>query len=261
MTPPDAALPASAEPELAKAIDALGKRMDDLRAALLFQSLGPDRVLDFIVDDTPVRMYLPQGAAEHIQRHILLASTFFEMRLLQRVRQWIPPGSVVVDAGANIGNHTVFFALVCRAALVVAVEPQRTVFPLLERNIALNGLGNVRALNAALGAAAGQAAIGPTKPGNAGATQFSLGDSGGYPVTTIDALGLDRLDFLKLDVEGSHLAVLDGARETLRRTRPRIWVELRPQHGEVEAGEAALKAIGYVRMAMLSRNDYVYQPL
>ena len=71
--------------------------------------------------------------------------------------QILKPGDVVVDAGANIGTHTVAFAqAVGPNGLVVAFEPQRLVHQSLCGNIALNGLTNVTTLLAAVGAARGK---------------------------------------------------------------------------------------------------------
>src|SRR5690242_12326041 len=44
-------------------------------------------------------------------------------------------------------------------------------------------------------------------------------------VVTIDSLGLPRLDFLKIDVEGMEIAVLRGARDMIARFVPRCWIE------------------------------------
>lgn len=45
---------------------------------------------------------------------------------------------IVVDIGANIGNHTVFFANVCKAKKVYSFEPQEKVFEILKKNVEIN---------------------------------------------------------------------------------------------------------------------------
>jgi hypothetical protein len=71
------------------------------------------------------------------------------------------------------------------------------------------------------------------------------------PVTTVDgtvrALGLERLDFVKMDIEGSEVAALRGAAETLRRFRPRLLVETHTVNGvaTTEAVVESLKSHGY----------------
>src|SRR5688572_2742373 len=84
-------------------------RLDDLVAPPLMQSLAADRILHFAASDTPVSMYLPYGAVDSIQRTILRNHAFYEAKQLAMAREHVRPGAVVVDAGANIGNHTIFF--------------------------------------------------------------------------------------------------------------------------------------------------------
>jgi len=212
----------------------MNRRLDQLRLATLYQAMGPERILDFPVLDTPFRMYLPYANIDLVQRYILATSNLFEMELLRRVQHLIPPGSAVVDAGANIGNHTLFFGLV--------------------------GLTQVRCHHAALGAQPGSAGLANYGIGNMAASSFKPGAGSDYPVVALDQLGLDRLDFLKIDVEGSQVAMLEGARETIARHRPMVWIELRATHDEVESGDAAMQALGYRQAEALSPTDFLYAP-
>lgn len=246
--------------DFTQALRVLTRKMDEVRAAILLQSMGPERVLDFIAFDTPVRMHLPYAATDAVQRIILLAHNFYEAHQMTAVRPFIPAGAVVVDAGANIGNHTLFFAKVCGAAEVHAFEPLHTIFAVLERNVALNGLTNVRCHNMALGAAAGRAALASFPTQNIAASQFTLGDGSAYPVVALDSIAFDRLQLLKIDVEGMHVPVLQGARATLARHRPRIWIEMRPSFEEFEPGDALLRELGYRQTLKLSQVDFLYEP-
>jgi FkbM family methyltransferase len=246
--------------ELATALKAMNRRLDELRLATLYQALGPERILEFPVLDTPFRMYLPNATTDMVQRYILASSNLFEAALLRRVQRFVPPGSAVVDAGANIGNHTLFFGLICGAGRIDSFEPLRTIFPVLERNVALNGLAQVRCHHAALGAQPGHAGLANYGVANLAASSFTPGVGSNYPVVTLDQFGLDRLDFLKIDVEGGQVAMLEGARETITRHRPMIWIELRPAQGEVEPGDAAMQALGYRQQETLSPTDFLYAP-
>jgi FkbM family methyltransferase len=245
---------------LASKLTVMNRRLDELRLATLYQALGPERILDFPVLDTPFRMYLPYATTDMVQRYILGTSTLFEMPLLRRIMPLVPPGCAVVDAGANIGNHTLFFGLVCRAGRIDSFEPLRTVFPILERNVALNGLDQVRCHNLVLGAQPGRAELTNFGPTNVAASSFRPTMAEGYPVGTLDQVALDRLDFLKIDVEGGHVAMLAGARETILRHRPTIWIEMRPAEDEVGPGDAALQALGYRQSEALSPTDFLYRP-
>ena len=147
--------------------------------------------------------------------------------LLQMVR----PGLPVVEVGANIGVHTLPLARACAPAPLFAFEPQQQVFQLLCANLATNNIGNVIALPYACGAAEGTAAVPPVNyeaEGNFGGVALSPEPAAGgttVRVQTIDGLGLPACGLIKIDVEGWEADVLRGAAETIRRSRPRIYLE------------------------------------
>ena len=145
-------------------------------------------------------------------------------------RQLVKPGQVVVDAGANIGSHTVFFArTVHPGGFVVAIEPQRVVFQMLCANLAINGLRNVDTRRAGVGAETGVMKVPPqdyNQAGNFGAAKLvAEGEGEQVPILTIDGLGLKRCDLIKIDVEGMEREALLGAQATIERHKPVIYLE------------------------------------
>lgn len=144
-------------------------------------------------------------------------------------RQLLRPADVAIDAGANIGAHTVGMArLVQSAGAVVAFEPQRAIYDLLCNNLRLNGIANVRALRQAVGSAPGVIRVPPldyAQADNFGGV--ALGGAAGeqVDVVTIDSLGLPRLRILKIDIEGMEWEALTGARATIRRLQPALYLE------------------------------------
>lgn len=142
---------------------------------------------------------------------------------------YLEPGAIVVEAGANIGAHTVAIAKrVGPAGRVYAFEPQRLVYQILCGNLALNAIENVYALAVALGDRTGQVRIPAIHYGeDANFGGVELGGEAGEAVAmgTVDALRLERLDLLKADVEGTEELVLRGAEATLKATRPVLYLE------------------------------------
>lgn len=148
--------------------------------------------------------------------------------LLQLVR----PGSVVVEAGANIGAHTLPLARACAPGPLYALEPQQRLFQILCANLVENAIHNVIALPEACGASPGFAripAVDYDLPQNFGSMALLEPGSDlpgrGVRLTSIDELGLARCRLIKADVEGSEAEVLKGARETIRAHRPMLYVE------------------------------------
>lgn len=145
-------------------------------------------------------------------------------------RQVMHAGNVVIEVGANIGAHTLFIAQqVGRSGVVIAFEPQRILFQTMCANLALNSVSNVYTLQQAVGARSGSVVIPPldyTKENNFGGLALGGYESGeGVPLATIDGFNFPACSFLKIDVEGMELDVLQGADRLIRQHRPVIYVE------------------------------------
>ncbi len=142
----------------------------------------------------------------------------------------VRPGFFAIDVGANIGTHTIPLAnLVTHSGLVLAFEPQSLSFRYLVSNVTINNLLHVVCFNKAVGELTGSVKIplvDPTIESNAGAMKAS-GQTEGIPtdVVTLDSFALNKCNLIKIDVEGMEPQVLDGARTTIRKLRPIIFVE------------------------------------
>jgi FkbM family methyltransferase len=156
-------------------------------------------------------------------------------------------GQVVVDAGANIGAHTLLFAqLVGRQGRVYAYEPQRLLFQMLCANMALNRIDNVHARPVALGREAGEVylkELNPDCPQSFGSASID-GLLGGGERTAVEPL-TEPCDFLKVDVEGMECEVLAGAQAMLRQRRPLLYIENDRADRSAEL-LALIRSLGYV---------------
>ena len=144
-------------------------------------------------------------------------------------------GKTVYDVGAFHGMLTLFFA--SRAKQVICYEPNPYNRRRLEENVALNQLHNVRVRPVGLGSSCEtlRMAFNPLTPGAASfeqktGNQLIVED---IPVTTLDSdieeHGLPAPDFIKIDIEGWEIEALRGARNTLLKHRPELFLEM---HGE-----------------------------
>lgn len=168
----------------------------------------------------------------------------------------IPPGGTVVDVGAYIGDHTVFYAAqVSEAGSVFAFEPNPEAFKCLAFNV--QHLQQVKPLN--VGASNKAHEIGLSIDTNGGATYAT--ETGNIPCITIDSLNLSACHFIKLDCEGMEPLALHGARETIMAHRPAMLIEVNEgalNRQGFNAGTifAVLKHYGYA-----CRNIYADQPM
>lgn len=136
------------------------------------------------------------------------------------------------DVGANVGQHSLFMS--SHVDRVVAFEPNTECHAQFMYNIAQNGIDNIEICRMALGDADGPGRLGSGLAGNSGSrslvwTTDSSKDTGVEIVRAdkaVAALNIERLDIIKLDVEGHEQKVLSGLGDRLHRDRPILLFEL-----------------------------------
>lgn len=200
---------------------------------------------------------------------------YFEPRTVAAYGRLLTPGSVAVDIGANMGAHTLHLSsCVGRDGRVLAFEPTAEAYYRLTRNIAINPelSGRIKAVQAML-VAAPDAALEPAvyaswplrSPSNAHDLHLGVAlSTEGAHISTLDdavaAAELDRVDLIKLDVDGHELDVLRGARTILKRHRPIIVMELSPYTIE-ERGQDPSELIALLQDRGYRFHDLAGRPL
>jgi FkbM family methyltransferase len=159
----------------------------------------------------------------------------FEAGPIERLREFVPPGSVVIDVGANVGFFALRFAdWVGSTGQVIAIEPEQHNYDILTSALDRAGLsGRARVLRAAAAAVAGDTLleINPLHPAD---HKLSV-DGTGLPIdgVTLDGLVNDkralRPALVKIDVQGAEMLVLQGASDILRIAGPALFIELHEQ--------------------------------
>ena len=171
---------------------------------------------------------------------------------------------VFADVGAHMGIHSLVAARA--GARVVAFEPAPDSAARLRAAASENGL-RIEVVEAALGIEEGEVELFADP-------RYDLADAGVRSVagagtrvavayaTTLDTCGLDRLDVLKVDVEGAEAAVLEGARDSLVRLRPRAVIVESKGHGDSERVRAVLRHCGYEPTGqVLDGTNELWRPL
>jgi FkbM family methyltransferase len=162
----------------------------------------------------------------------------YEPELRAIFRSTIPPGGVVIDVGANVGWHSLLMArLAGPSGRILAVEPNPSVRDRLKANLDANEIENVTVLPFAFSNRDGRVGFygPPATDGGSGSGHLAISDSPGPEANfdvdarrldaLVDELGLQRLDLLKIDVEGFEWPVLLGAEISIAKFRPQIVFE------------------------------------
>jgi FkbM family methyltransferase len=169
----------------------------------------------------------------------------FDKDLLRIVSEYLKPGTNVWDIGANVGVFTFAAANIIHTGKVLAVEPDIWLAQLLSRSLTINqdkGF-DVTILPVAISDEVGTETFLIAARGRASNALQSAGGSsqmGGIrEVQTVPTLTLDilykktfRPDFIKVDVEGAEVKVLEGAQDVLSNARPEFYIEVGTQNQE-----------------------------
>jgi FkbM family methyltransferase len=149
-------------------------------------------------------------------------------------------GDVCLDVGANIGHHSIFLAkLVGKKGKVIAFEPIPKLSSQINESKKENKLENLKIINSALGEKNYDTVIYINK--HVMGSSSILEKRYGQEVEKVDikveklddiftSLKINKIDFMKIDVEGYEYFVLEGAKETITKYKPKIVIEYSPEY-------------------------------
>jgi FkbM family methyltransferase len=199
--------------------------------------MSPNSVNNFTVIDSVFGKFIVNRHCSYQAEYLIKTGKphiINEITSLLAITNTLGTNCVVVDVGANIGLISVPIAqqIQAKQGIVIAYEPQRMLFYALSGAAALNDLENLYAIHAAIGQAPGYLklpVIDYAVPQDFG--EISLQDNG-KPLTgetvevrSLDTQSFNRIDLLKIDVEGMEMDVLAGASKSIKKFSPWIWIE------------------------------------
>jgi FkbM family methyltransferase len=223
---------------------------------------------------TPIGTYfLPSDAPDDIIIRRMKAGQVFEREVIESLRPYVADSSAVVDVGANLGQMTLLFSeMVGAAGHVYSLEADEYVFHVLTKNIAANAKTNVTPVWAAVYDTCGKMVFYPVQDFQRFGSYGSYGidpnatDGRGIATITIDSLKIEHpISLIKVDIQGSDLFALRGARETIQQHQPTIIFEFEQQF-QAEFGTSLddymefVKSINYKVEKMINGINYLIVP-
>lgn len=163
----------------------------------------------------------------------------------QRLIDLVSPTDIVFDVGGNIGSVALPMALKANEGKVYSFEPFPTTFDRLREHVQLNNLPNLSIFNIGLGNQNGELLFQSNFQGNPGMNRVtddkSLADST-ILTTKIDEFcaqhHIDKIDLIKIDVEGYEFEVLKGAENVLNQCKPKLFIELDDENLKLQHSSA-----------------------
>lgn len=205
-----------------------------------------------------VLFYVPAYETDLIQKSIVERKKFFEQNLLVELLEFIPKkNAVILDIGANIGNHTLYWALLCNAAKIYSFEPIKSTYDILVKNIELNELKQkVNLFNVGLSDEKTSADIVCYYEDNIGGISVKKSETGSLLLDKLDNIEIkeSKIDFVKIDVEGHELLALKGATKTLEKYKPAIFIET----GDINKVSELLNPLGYKLRKEFENCNYLF---
>ncbi len=218
------------------------------------------------------RWWLPNVADPAVATE-MRAGRIYDAEVANTAARFIMRGSIVLDVGSYVGQMTVMFArLVGPRGTVHAFEAEPFICELLRRNLTENEVENVVVHEGAVWDEQGKYLPFP-EPDMV--KLWSPASYGLYPrrtdarlveSLTIDSLRIDGpISFMKIDVQGSDVFVLRGARETVHRHQMPIIFEFEPDFQEAfgtsfSEYEAEINSLGYKLVAVINANNHLIVP-
>lgn len=146
----------------------------------------------------------------------------------------VKDGDTVFDIGANVGHTAIHFATCAANTTVYAFEPDVQNFQTAATHLQLNNIHNVKLFNFGLGDKSMQSKLYVKDEHNRGMNRLLQNDNENLPYSVVhikpldevvEELKIQKIDLIKIDVEGFEMKVLTGAKQTLQKFKPALFLE------------------------------------
>ena len=236
------------------------------------QSIKTDRLNLF--NTATGKYFLPVDAVEDHVASSIRNNKVFDLEVVDCVKTFIVDGSVVLDIGANFGQMTVIFSkVVGEKGKVFSFEADDFICEILKKNVQVNNCNNVEVIFGAVHDVDNSTLVFPEQDfkkygayGSYGIDYKNKQTGRQVESLTIDGLGIsEKIDFMKIDIQGGDLYAMKGAVNTIKKNRMPILFEF--EHSLQEDMDLNfqehidfVQSIGYVFSKVINGQNYLIVP-
>lgn len=209
-----------------------------------------------------IKIYLPLFYVDHIQKIIFESRNYYEIQTLDYLKSKYGTFDTILDIGSNIGNHMLYYCDKLGAKQIHCFEPNQFNYNILQKNIKLNNLQNkVFLYKKAVGAKAAKGSEKNFTYENTGMnvveilTEESTVDDA-IDIVTIDSFHFAGVDFIKIDVEGFEMEVLQGAKQALQSSNAVVLIEVFDNNKQQV--DTFMHSLGYKELISLEDYNVIY---
>lgn len=178
--------------------------------------------------DDPTNICVYQMESDYVSKMISWNKKFYEWDLLEYIDTHYHEQQNILDIGANIGNHSLFFAKYIKCNHIYAFEPMYENIEIFKKNLE-NFSDKCTLFEVALGNQENDMIIYNSEKNNNGgfslASHHNSYEVGTTHVVTLDSFNFKNISLIKLDVENYEIDVLKGGKQTIINSKPMIILE------------------------------------
>jgi FkbM family methyltransferase len=177
----------------------------------------------------------------------------YEPEEVELILKHMGEDDIVLDLGANVGNHAIALATARPDATIHVFEPIKKTCELLRRNIALNALTNIDTSNLDIAVDAEDGVLNMVQRINLASSREAYAGIGlDIPKRALRALWPERVDFIKMDVEGAELRIIKSVLDLIKRDRTKIILECYKSTAKQDFAD--LEALGLEQIDCIERS-------
>ena len=243
----------------------------DYKHGKQFKRESDDPGLDYY--KTPIgNYYLPKNCTSDGVANRMKEGKLFDEIIIDVARAFIRPGTIILDIGANYGQMFIEFSRIAPSCKIYAFEAQEMVYHILEKNLKANNADNVKSFYNAVYDKNGMDLIFPVPDLVRFPTYGSYGiDLNAKTGKIVKSIAIDNLEFdlpisfMKIDIQGSDLAAMKGAVNTIKKYRMPIIFEYEEQfqkefNTSFQDYVDFVDSIGYQFVRTVQDINYLIQP-